>query len=566
MQGLQSRTVNTTREQQRRRAINQMAPRRARSGSRIGFWVAVAFFALASSLGVSARAQSAPAARIDSAQAPGWDEKDRRFFLHGSMSTEILPDVVLTAFQATFPELFPARGLGAFGLIDDPDDDLPVGVSRREVPHLGGLPSVGVNCAACHVREYAVPGSTRAALVFGSPAQFDPEAFYGAMIAATFQARVPENMRRFLNHYLAASDSSAPASTRAAWEALLAAQHALIADEIERVCAAERNTPGDRLFDLSPEDVRLTRDRAASPADVRRIVGGMLRMFHNMRAAVHAPHSPPATPPPRSGPGRNNAFGLLSAALFGEPTVYAPVKFGIVWNLENRTWVHWDANTRSPILRNLAASLGLGAPMIGKRGMLDLPSLERHTRLSEGIRPPRYPFHIDTERAERGKAHFEKHCASCHPASGSEERLFSLAEIRTDANRITLFNPHQAELFNKFFAELVIDGYKPPASAQIRSTGKYVAANLAGVWARSPYLHNGSVRTMLDLLSPADKRACAFHCGGREYDERAMGMTDEGPFLFDATTPGNSSAGHEYGVRDLSDEQKRELIEYLKTL
>src|SRR5206468_3194371 len=45
---------------------------------------------------------------------------------------------------------------------------------------------------------------------------------------------------------------------------------------------------------------------------------------------------------PASGPGRNDAFGLLSAVLFGAPQPYAPVKYGLVWNLDHRHWVHWD--------------------------------------------------------------------------------------------------------------------------------------------------------------------------------------------------------------------------------
>ena len=44
-----------------------------------------------------------------------------------------------------------------------------------------------------------------------------------------------------------------------------------------------------------------------------------------------------------------------------------------------------------------------------------------------------------------------------------------------------------------------------------------------------------------------------------------MGFTDEGAYVFDTTTPGNSNSGHDYGT-DLSPNEKRELIEYLKTL
>jgi RoxA-like, cytochrome c-like len=99
----------------------------------------------------------------------------------------------------------------------------------------------------------------------------------------------------------------------------------------------------------------------------------------------------------------------------------------------------------------------------------------------------------------------------------------------------------------------------------VRSTGKYFAATLRGVWARSPYLHNGSVRTLQDLLTPQQQCETRFHRGSRVFDEGAMGYTDEGAYVLDTSASGNSNSGHDYGTR-LSAEEKRDLIEYLKTL
>ena len=136
---------------------------------------------------------------------------------------------------------------------------------------------------------------------------------------------------------------------------------------------------------------------------------------------------------------------------------------------------------------------------------------------------------------------------------------------RLEPTRAAVFTPHQAGLFDKFLAELEIPGYAPPAMPGIRSTQKYWAASLGGIWARSPYLHNGSVRTMEELLTPPAGRPKTFHRGSRVYDPAQMGYTDEGAYLFETTGPGNASTGHDYGAT-LSAEQKRELIEYLKTL
>src|SRR5262249_38901479 len=149
----------------------------------------------------------------------------------------------------------------------------------------------------------------------------------------------------------------------------------------------------------------------------------MLQLFHNMRAALHIPDQPPDKLPPASGPGRNDAFGLLSAELLGVPQPYAPVKYGLVWNVGRRPWVHWDGNTRSPIGRNLLASLGLGAPLDGKNGRLDFAALQRQTTLSESIQPPRYPFAVDHAAAQQGSALYQQECARCHEGPETDARL-----------------------------------------------------------------------------------------------------------------------------------------------
>ena len=241
------------------------------------------------------------------------------------------------------------------------------------------------------------------------------------------------------------------------------------------------------------------------------------------------------------------------------------MKYGLVWNLDKRRWVHWDGNTQSPIGRNLLASLGLGAPLIGKRGQLDFALVNRQTELSERIRPPRYPFAIDAAAARRGALQYQSQCASCHDGPEDDKRLYTAAEIGTEPRRATGFTPDQAAHFNRFLAELETPGYRPSREPGIRSTQKYFAVSMAGVWARSPYLHNGSVRTMQELLAPPAARAKSFQRGSRVYDALQMGYTDEGPFRLDTTMPGNSNAGHAYGT-ELSAAEKQDLIEFLKTL
>jgi hypothetical protein len=497
------------------------------------------------------------------AQVPSWSRQDLDFFLHGSMSTEVVPEAVLRAFISTYPDLFASRDLSHLGLIPDPAFGWPVGFSRKNVPHLGGLSAVGLNCAACHVTDVTTAGAAPVR-VLGVTSHFDAEAFFGAVIVATFRTADPANMKKFLSAYLAASD---PAAGEGAQEFFAhqwqSQEQYIIATMADDPSGSKGLVPG-ALHSFSPTALRLEKHNLDS-VYLPTLSHSMLQLFHNMRAALHVPDQPPDKAPPASGPGRNDAFGLLSAALFGAPQPYAPVKYGLVWNVENRHWVHWDGNTQSPLGRNLLAALGLGAPLIDKHGELDFTLVKRQTDLSEHIRAPRYPFAIDSAAAKRGAAHYQSLCAACHDGPETDTRLHAPSEVGTEPTRAVAFTQVQADRFNKFLTDLEIPGYRPPQEPGIRGTQKYWAASLAGVWARSPYLHNGSVRTMQELLTPPPQRAKSFHRGSRTYDTAQMGYVDEGAYVLETSNSGNSNAGHDYST-NLSSSQKHELIEFLKTL
>jgi hypothetical protein len=105
---------------------------------------------------------------------------------------------------------------------------------------------------------------------------------------------------------------------------------------------------------------------------------------------------------------------------------------------------------------------------------------------------------------------------------------------------------------------------------------------LSGLWATPPFLHNGSVPNLYQMLVPADQRDKTFYTGSREFDPKYVGFKTnkfEGAFEFrsdqpDDPHPGNSNAGHEFrngagkGIigPELSDEERWAIIEYLKTL
>jgi hypothetical protein len=112
---------------------------------------------------------------------------------------------------------------------------------------------------------------------------------------------------------------------------------------------------------------------------------------------------------------------------------------------------------------------------------------------------------------------------------------------------------------------------RPWDFSEFRTTEGYVAVPLDGLWLRGPYLHNGSVPSLADLLEPVSRRPTRFYRGHDVVDPVRVGFVSEGPeaqrvgTLYDTTLDGNSPAGHVYGTT-LLPEEKRALLEYLKTL
>ena len=134
---------------------------------------------------------------------------------------------------------------------------------------------------------------------------------------------------------------------------------------------------------------------------------------------------------------------------------------------------------------------------------------------------------------------------------------------------------------NRIKLSVKAGNYDPDTTAQpYNSLLSYRARSLNGIWATAPYLHNGSVPSLYDLLLPArrdgdvDGGRCAkyrpdrFTVGAREFDPGKVGLKSEGydGFVFDTTIPGNRNGGHEYGGCRMSDAERMDLIEYLKSL
>ena len=144
-------------------------------------------------------------------------------------------------------------------------------------------------------------------------------------------------------------------------------------------------------------------------------------------------------------------------------------------------------------------------------------------------------------------------------------RVTAAADIGTDRHRLDSYTPVFAANQYSLFPE------SPYRFRRFRKTGGYANHPLDGIWARAPYLHNGSVPTLRDLLEPVARRPAVFYRGYDVYDRERVGFIgtvaeERGRrfFRYDTTVPGNSNAGHEYGTT-LSDDDKRALVEYMKT-
>lgn len=283
-----------------------------------------------------------------------------------------------------------------------------------------------------------------------------------------------------------------------------------------------------------------------------------------------------------NGPGRIDPFNAVKFEIIGVPDDHsaAQIDFPAIWNQrrEIRSWHHYDGNTDDSRARNFGSILGVGgmflsipkAQVLGVGEWLDvLPSAE-------------YPFaKPDPESVARGMQSFRIHCASCHGlyqrAAGRVTEVENSRYMKvhptvgTDPERLKGFLPGAAAALNDFGERRALW----PKDA-FRSTGAYLSGPLDGIWARAPYLHNGSVPDLAALLLPPEERPKTFYRGSRRYDTARMGWISDQPrdgnralFLYRTVdesgqpVPGNNNAGHPYTVPAA---ERSDLIEYLKTL
>ncbi|SOD16887.1 di-heme-cytochrome C peroxidase [Nitrosomonas ureae] len=186
------------------------------------------------------------------------------------------------------------------------------------------------------------------------------------------------------------------------------------------------------------------------------------------------------------------------------------------------------------------------------------------------------------------------------------QRQAPAAALLTSATRNVVTTPDRDKWFVRRWVERSLDfaytffdnevqsslkhgNYTPDTSDNpFASILAYKARPLNGIWATAPYLHNGSVPTLYDLLLPkrrpgdpveGEYRPDEFMVGSREFDPVKVGLksTDYDGFLFRTHIWGNNNGGHEFAsgrmpqpdgmfLPALTKKQRLDLVEYLKSL
>lgn len=314
----------------------------------------------------------------------------------------------------------------------------------------------------------------------------------------------------------------------------------------------------------------------------------------------------------------------------------APASYPFLWGTDQSDVVQWTgfaANFSGAgiLIRN-------GGEVIGVYGNVELTKedayessmmVENLGHLENWVRElnsPEWPEDvfpkIDRAKAAKGEVLYAAACASCHQVIARKDEIKTsyhavitpIEELKTDPteldnmserqyvagiyegkksasvagevipNPTTGLNPlvnavtgsllkHKAEAVKAFAEQHATLTGKPSDS----SPG-YKGRPLNGIWATAPYLHNGSVPNLYEILLPGAERSKTFTLGSRAYDPVRVGFamdqpttaTDYTPFVFDVSIKGNWNTGHEYVTKadgtPFTDEERWQLVEYMKTL
>src|SRR5215475_668159 len=427
------------------------------------------------------------------------DEDHFKYGSIGNDGTSGVPYPIWAALPQLCPQHLPGPGgYASFGLLWDPgrnpEIDTPIGFSRARA----GVERVSINCAVCHTARVRVGNEPQPRIYAGAAAN-----------TVNIQA-----YQRFLSR-----------------------------------CAGEDNFKPDTLLPAMQEKTELSwLDRLTYRFVLIPVV--RKRLLEQGKAFAWA-NERPAWGPGRIDPFNPVKFGILRLAddgTIGNSDMQA------IWNLNAREQIrspaplHWDGLNNS--VREVVISSALGDGAVAKE--FNYPAMDRIERYLRSQPPPPSPHRPDPAAVERGKVLFAANCAECHAPDGRRTLTeIPIAEVGTDINRSNMWTEAARDSYNNY-REGRDWGFK-----SFRKVAGYVAEPLGGLWLNGPYLHNGSVPTLRDLLEPPAQRPVAFLRGLDVLDGRNGGFVAppcdprqppaEG-FCFDTQVVGNANGGHVYGT------------------
>ena len=306
----------------------------------------------------------------------------------------------------------------------------------------------------------------------------------------------------------------------------------------------------------------------------------------------------------------------------------APVSFPVLWDAAHLDLVQWNGSAPNfdpgPLLQNVTTAIAVygqvkvvdSSERLGYKSSIDIKNLRKIQDMVYKLKSPLWPEEIlgqlNQVKLARGEAIYQKQCLQCHSLVDRNDDnrklkavLIPVKEVGTDPKMVENFlNAKVASgvLENKKLLWLagekiakqeksiklvahvavgaalnhplqtidsILKDYHPVYKASIDLNPDYYKARpLTGIWSAAPYLHNGSVMTLAELLSPVEERRKTFYVGDRQLDIERVGLLStkgNGRSFFDTSLVGNSNSGHLYGT-DLSKDDKSVLLEYLKSL
>ncbi len=448
---------------------------------------------------------------------PAWITGDPHMrFKYGSIGAEYdagVPYWIWYVLPRMFPEKLPGPGgYASLGVLWEQGQEMPIGFTKRTI----GFPRVANTCASCHTASYrSKPDENPTFVPTGPNHTLNLEAFFRFMIDCAKDPRFnPDNMMTEIN---------------------LSADLSVLDRMIYR-------------FILIPITKKRLLEREQQFAWIYR------KDF------------------PEWGRGRDDAMNLTKYFMIKFPMddSIGPTDMPSLWNLNkykpekgHLMNLAGDSHDAHSVITDSALGV-LGAAPHDKEEFL------RHITWFEnylGSYPaPRYPFPIDQQKAAAGKPLFEKTCARCHASERTGTRI-PAEEVGTDRGRLDSWSKQAAIEANRVVRAM---GIERKGLVEENPSG-YIAAFLDGIWLRAPYLHNGSVPTLHDLLEPIEKRPTVFYRGYDVYDQSKVGFVTSGSEAerigtrYDVSQRGSGNQGHTYGT-ELQQKEKEVLVEYLKTL